>query len=410
MSRNMGYSAFIWAGIRRKSGRNIAAIFCFAFIAANFFCAQYLIAGAVGNVDVGLSRMGADLLVVPVQYSAYYLKVGPENTAAIVRPEASTVRMKPGTLEVVRSTKGVARFSPQLYVSTLRLPLLSSKPVDIFGFDPVTDFTIQPWLKRPLGRQLGPGEVIIGSGLNGEVSSEIAVNGHSYRIAGRLEPTGTALDQTLFLPLDDAYDLASYEGFLLPTPVPISRGELSAILVELDPEADPGTVAARIMQPSAAITVIARHFTLNPVSQEVRDLPGFLNITSMVVVVAAFPLIALIASMVANERRREIGLLKAMGARRNTIIFLVMTESLILSATGGIVGISGSLLALALLNGTGALDNLLQISFVMPSPVETGIMAGIVLVVVISLGTISSFYPAYQCSKMNAYDAMRADE
>jgi hypothetical protein len=39
---------------------------------------------------------------------------------------------------------------------------------------------------------------------------------------------------------------------------------------------------------------------------------------SGVVVLASFPLIALIAAMVAHERQREIGLLMAMGAKRNT--------------------------------------------------------------------------------------------
>ena len=51
-----------------QPGRNLATMFCFAFIAANIFSGQFLLAGAVGGVERGISRMGADHIVVPVQY------------------------------------------------------------------------------------------------------------------------------------------------------------------------------------------------------------------------------------------------------------------------------------------------------------------------------------------------------
>ena len=407
MNQKMDYFTFIAASLRNKQGRNLATIFCFAFIAANIFSAQYLIAGAVGGVDLGVLRMGADILVAAPQYSGFYKYVGPENTAAIVKVESSTLRINTRTVDAAASVEGVAKTSPQLYVATLNLPELSSSPVDIFGIDPATDFTIQPWLNHPLNNQPGPGEVIVGNAISGSVLSQISLHGHPYTIAGRLDPTRTAVDTTIFLRMDDAYTLAAADGIVPPSAPRISPGDINGVLVKVKPGADPGMVQARIKAPNAALTVLRRHFTLDPVAKDIQGLPNLLNMITAVVVLAAFPLIALIGAMVAYERQREIGLLKSMGAKRNIVFFLVFTESLVLAVLGGIAGIGASLATFFVLNTLGALDHALQVSFLLPTGAETGLMAGLALLVVITLGSISSLWPAYQSSTMNPYEAIR---
>jgi putative ABC transport system permease protein len=157
------------------------------------------------------------------------------------------------------------------------------------------------------------------------------------------------------------------------------------------------------------VSVIGKHFTLDPVARDVQALPGILNSISAFVVIITLPLIALIAAMVAHERQREIGLLKAMGAKRNTVFFFVIAESLVLAAAGGLAGVGVSLLALSLLEAQGILNSALQVSFRMPAPVEIGSMAGLAFLVVITLGSLSSLWPAYQSSMMNPYDAIRRE-
>jgi putative ABC transport system permease protein len=127
------------------------------------------------------------------------------------------------------------------------------------------------------------------------------------------------------------------------------------------------------------------------------------------VVVITLPLIALIAAMVAHERQREIGILKAMGAKRNSIFFIVIAESLVLAAAGGLAGVVASYLALSLMEAQGMLNSALQVTFRMPGPVEIGSMAGLAFLVVITLGSISSLWPAYRSSTMNPYDAIRGE-
>jgi putative ABC transport system permease protein len=416
MRQKMDYVTFIVAGIRNKPGRNLATIFCFAFIAANIFSGQFLMAGAAGGVERGVTRMGADHLVVPSQYMVFLRGAGPNNTIAIIIAEPSNYRMKATILEKIGNVPGVSVMSPQLYVSTLNLPELSPEPVAIYGIDPETDFTVSPWLQKPLDNPLKPGEVIVGHEVAGDISARISVVGQTYAIAGRLDPTQSSIDRTIFLRLDDAYALAATKGVFPPSAPRIVPGDVNAVLIRDSPGEDRDVVGTRIRRIFSSspdykyISVIGRHFTLDPVSEDIRALPSLLSLISAFVVIAALPLIALIAAMVAHERQREIGLLKAMGAKRNVVFFLVITESLVLAVTGGTAGVCASIFALFLMNAQGILNSALQVSFRMPPLMEIGSMAGLALLVVIVIGSMASLWPAYQSSMMNPYEAIRNGE
>jgi putative ABC transport system permease protein len=411
MKRKMSIVTLIMAGVRNRPGRNLATIFCFAFIAANIFSAQYLVAGGAGNVDQGISRMGADLIVIPAQYETLLkgVQMGQVTVNGIIRVEPSTFRVSNDILDKIGKVRGISNMSPQLYVATLTLPELSPSPVDIYGIDPVTDFTIQPWLQRPLDRMLGPGEVIAGSDIAGDLSSKISVSGHQYTIAGKLDPTRSAVDHSLFFRMDDAYALAASEATISPSSSPVNKGSVSAVLIRAEPDADPKMVGARIQQPFSLsyIRVIGKNLAMAPVSHEVQGLPNLLNMISFIVILASLPLIALIAAMVTHERQREIGLLRALGAKRKLIFSLVMAESLFLSTVGGIVGVMVSLTIFVLVNTLGFFSTALLNSFRLPTPGETMLMAGLAVGVVITIGSIAALWPAYQSSMMNPYDAIR---
>ena len=146
MSRKMHVITFIMASIRNKPGRNLATIFCFAFIAANIFSAQYLMAGAAGNAEKGISRMGADSMVVTAQYEVFIKgnQMGPATVNGIIRVEPSNFRVSNDIMDKIRNVPGISDVSPQLFVVTHAIPELSSSPVDIYGIDTETDFTIRP--------------------------------------------------------------------------------------------------------------------------------------------------------------------------------------------------------------------------------------------------------------------------
>ena len=102
--------------------------------------------------------------------------------------------------------------------------------------------------------------------------------------------------------------------------------------------------------------------------------------------------------MVVSERTREIGLRKALGARRRDIMWQILTESVTLSTFGGIVGI---------LLGFGLA---LLISNLSPLPAAVqwwAVMLG--LGITASVGLFFGMYPAMRAARLDPIEALRRE-
>ena len=75
-------------------------------------------------------------------------------------------------------------------------------------------------------------------------------------------------------------------------------------------------------------------------------------------------MIALVFSLVVNERRREIGLLRAMGARCGVVFRLILGEALALTGVGGVLGVLAS--GVLLVSFQGLIEKRLRVPFLLP--------------------------------------------
>ena len=192
----------------------------------------------------------------------------------------------------------------------------------------------------------------------------------------------------------------------------ISYPELGTIFEKYDLELKPTTIYL-ISEDEAYTDLIKEEITELGYSGSMEEM--MINIFTdmldvMTYILAAIAGISLFVSAImilvvlyisVVERTKEIGVLKAIGARRKDIKRIFSTEALLLGLTGGVFGILGA-------NGISALINLVTNSYFGVPLVAYSIkyMAfGMVISIVVSL--VAGLYPASRAAKLDPIESLR---
>jgi putative ABC transport system permease protein len=96
-----------------------------------------------------------------------------------------------------------------------------------------------------------------------------------------------------------------------------------------------------------------------------------------------------------TERTREIGIRKAIGAKRKVILIQFLFESSVICLTGGLMGLIVSFGVASLIN-----------KFLLPAAVSLPIVI-VALLVSIFVGVLSGIIPAFRASRLNPIEALR---
>jgi putative ABC transport system permease protein len=398
---DLHFFSLIGSNIIRRPFRSIATMLAFSIIAATLFSAQYLASGAQQSLDEGMSLMGADILVVPMEYNK-------KAETVILMGEPTSFFFKDSGFKEIAGIEGVAKASPQIYVATLQGQACCSGEVQIVAIDPGNDFTIARWLKENPGVTMGKDDVIVGGRILGDIGSDLLFYGHTFHIVGRLGKTGTGVDMSVFTRIEDVDVMADESSKKAVRTLAIPPGMVSAVLVKLKPGESPVMVAEKIRSKVPGTKTITPNGLLGAVTGQLGSISRLLFLITLSVTVVSIPLLAFLSAMVAHERRRETAILRALGATRTFVVKLTLGESSLVAVFGGLLGIAATMIIMIFFEDFIATS--LKIPLTVPSPSALLVHGGMVLVLCAGIGGIASLYPAFLIIRSEPYDFIRKGE
>jgi len=287
---------------------------------------------------------------------------------------------------------GIAQASPEILVATLSGAACCSDYLQIIAVDPEHDFTLAPWLRSNPGVVLGKDAIIVGSRVEGEIGSPLLFYGHSFLIAGRLEPTGMrGVDKAVFIRMEDAYIMADESGQRAEKPLVLPRGMVSNVLVRLEPGASPSLVANAISRNIMGTRALTPASLAGTVTRHLEGITVLLHGAMLIATLFSLPALLGSSVLLARETKQEITLLGMLGATRVFILRLVLAEAFSASVIGSLAGIAGSAIFLIAFQDAVALA--LRIPFAIPSVPTLLVDSGSAFLLTILLGGLISLYP-----------------
>lgn len=388
--------------LKRKLTRTWLLLAIVAVVSCTLFSATLFLKSINNALRLGTYRLGADILVVPESAES-------TAKAALLSGEPTHFLMDRAVLDRVKKIEGVKNATPQLFIKPTSFTCCFNVDVFLVAFDPETDFTVKPWLQKNLNRKLGAEEIIVGRNIPVITGDTLPFFGTNFTVAGSMEATGMDFfDRAVFLGLDAAYRMAEESKTKALQPIEIGRDKISTVLVQVTDDITPDRVGIRIEHDISGVKALVSDTVISTVRKQLTGLMHAILLISIVLWCIVLLIMAFAFYMIVNERRRELGLLRAMGANKMHIAAIILTEASTLSAAGGALGVAAGFSVL--LSFKGLILHYLKLPYLFPPvPDLASLIIGSIFLSVLT-GLLAALLPSIAAFRMEPYDAIRRAE
>lgn len=391
--------------LRRKPFRTTALAVVVTILSAAFFGGSMLIM----NLNTGLKsmeeRLGADLMVVPQTSSQ-------QAEALLTNGSPSTFYFTKDVADKLALVDGIAQSTSQTYISSLSAACCDEK-LQIIGFNPSTDFVIEPWVASQYGQTLKKGEMIAGANVNVSTDGTIELYGKSWPVVAQLANTGTSLDNSVFISNETVPQMVAASSKVARQVMPqeYAGKAVSSVLIKVKEGYDAHQVAENIKALDSQFKDLGFVYpggVTATTKNSLNSLVGYLvAFVAALWVMGVIVLLAVFGSSV-NERKREFASLRIMGATRGMLNGIIIKESAIIGIGGGLIGVA--LAALFIFPFSGYIGQQMQLPYLQAGPLT--IVAMIVLTVAFAAltGMLASLICMIRLGRPEAYLTLREGE
>lgn len=309
-------------------------------------------AGVANQLTTYIERSGADVWVA--QSGVRNLHMVASTMPDSVVDEIGAIDGVAAVTPILEATDTVAAGDERAVVYVVGLP--ADAPIG------------GPWEITEGSARVGPGEIIVDRSFARKaavtIGDSVDVLGGQARIVGLSRGTASLVNSVAFVSFDDFRALRG------------GARVISFALVSVAGGADPATVAAGIERLVPGVTAQARAEFIAQERRIVTDMSAdVISIMSVVGFVVALAVVALTVYVATLARRREYGVLKALGARNGVLYRVVLVQASISVALGFLAGLAfTSVLSFAI----GRTDLNLELAITASSLAKVGLFAVVI--------------------------------
>ncbi len=276
------------------------------------------------------------------------------------------------------------------------------------GLDDLYDAVIGAEVAATLGYAVGD-PIVVSHGL----ASFTHHDDQPFRVAGIIDRTGTPVDRTVIVSLEaiEAIHVDWRSGAQIP-------GQSTPVEQIRQMDLSPSAVTAALVGVKSRLQIFGLQRWINTYPEEplLAVLPGvalqelwqivgvaetaLIGVSAMVVVTALLGMMAMIFSSL-NERRREMAIWRAMGARPSTILGLLVLEAALMAALGALLGLALLYAGLALAQPVVDSAFGLWLPIAPPTGRELATLAGVIVA-----AALVSLFPAIRAYRLSLSDGM----
>jgi putative ABC transport system permease protein len=337
------------------------------------------------------NALGSDAMVTPQHWCSY-------EYVSVLEGEQVGEAISISDFNNITQVEGLLITAPIIVKSTG----IDGKPVSVTGINPSQMMVLRNW-KMNKGEYLRDNDtfsVILGSSIAEKfelnIGENLIIREEMFNITGILDQTNTNDDISVYITFETAAEIYN------------TKGKISFVFIRVDDISKMDEYIVEI-QNVANVNVITNSQIIEESLGVIETVQNASLLMVIIAIIAGFFGIVNTMATAVNERKREIGILKSLGARSSFIFKQFLIETFIIGFLGGLIGfVVGSIAAYSILpqifptqyQSFQSTTNLSTFSF------DFNIFLFCILFS-LAIAVIAGLYPAWRASKLPPVEAMR---